>query len=219
MASDAASTLNDPLASAERRERARSVASDLEAIFGEREVASRPQRRVARPIRGVRDGTAGPKRLSAASMGGIAAAALAGIAAGALLVKGPARPDKSPTHPAALPIELVPAPSTPQASDAALAAPDQPLDVRPAPPPALPRATAPAERSQPRGTASRADIMAADRRLRAAYATAIRAGVPRSTLAEHRDRWSSVRRRDAHDPGRLVASYRDIAADLNRAVK
>jgi hypothetical protein len=45
----------------------------------------------------------------------------------------------------------------------------------------------------------------------------VRAGVSRSQIVAARDRWSSARRRAAHDPVGLVANYRDITDDLNRA--
>lgn len=220
MASDAAPPLgahpHDPLGAAERKERARSVSSDLQAIFGEARPAAdaKSARRVARPVSGIREDTQ-PRRLSAASLGAIAAAALAGIAAGSLLVQRPHGPPAQP-HPPALPVEMIAPPATPQASDAALAAPAEPIFTRP--PPALPTVGAQAStEARPTRATSRSEVMTADRRLRAAYAAAIRAGVPRSVLAQDRDRWASARRRNADDPARLVASYRSIAGDLDHA--
>jgi hypothetical protein len=64
---------------------------------------------------------------------------------------------------------------------------------------------------------SHAQVEAADRRLRDAYALAVRSGVPRGEIVLARDRWSAARHRAAHDPLGLVADYRDIADDLNRA--
>src|SRR5947209_5713988 len=98
MASDAASPIGLPLhdpAGGERRDRARSVSADLEAIFGEARLApAEPRaRRVAHPPRAPGER---PRRLSAASLGGLAAAALAGIAAGALLVQAPHSPAPPP---------------------------------------------------------------------------------------------------------------------------
>jgi hypothetical protein len=55
--------------------------------------------------------------------------------------------------------------------------------------------------------------MAADRRLRRAYAAAVRAGVSRSILVAARDRWSATRRAE---PSRVVAVYGALAGDLER---
>lgn len=228
MASDAAShfglPLQDPVAGEpERRDRSRSVSAELEAIFGEPRasgavpgpgaVGRAPRRSLV---------SSPPRRLSPASLGGLIAAALAGIAAGSLLVKAPLphRPTAAaPTlpHPDALPVELAQPTETPQASDAALAAP-APMEVAQAPAAAHAPALAPHAVARPRhASASFAQAQAADRRLRAAYAAAIRAGAPRWVLVDSRDRWSEARRREAHDPARLAASYNAIAADLNHA--
>jgi hypothetical protein len=152
------------------------------------------------------------RRLSNPSLGGVAAAALAGLAAGTLLVRSP-KPAHAPLkpHPAALPVEIAPAVQTPQAADAAMAhAPPNPA-ARQAPPPAtaVPRDASP--------HADHAAMRAADRRLRAAYARAVHAGVPRALLAEDRDRWISARRRFANQPERLVAAYDSLARDFDRA--
>jgi hypothetical protein len=222
MASDAAFGLHDlagrdPTGSNERRDRARAVSSDLEAIFGEPHAttAEHRARRVARNPR--RAEAERPRRLSAASLGGLAAAALAGLAVGAILMKPADKAAAPPApRPAALPVEITAPLQTPQAADAALAA-AAPVPVAAAP--ALTTASASVRRAlRPRRAgASYAQMQAADRRLRAAYAAAIRAGAPRAILIENRDRWASLRRRAAHDPARLVAGYGDIARDLDRA--
>lgn len=221
MASDAASQLGipsqDPIPGAsERRDRARSVSADLEAIFGQPRPVETPAR--ARPVGRAprRDSEDAPRRLSAATLGGLAAAALAGIAAGSLLVKVPHRAAPSAAasgnalpHRGPLPVEMVPPPQIPQASDAALAAPAETAE-----------ALAPARHAQakPRHAGPSAEtVRAADRRLRTAYEAAIRAGAPRRLLVDSRDRWASARRREARDPAKLVASYNAIAADLTRA--
>ncbi|HEX3700168.1 MAG TPA: hypothetical protein VHV27_05780 [Phenylobacterium sp.] len=216
MASDIASEfafpLQDQTAAAERSGRARSVSAELETIFGRVApgAASRARPRVARsPHPG---GTA-RRRISAASLGALGAAALAGLAAGTLLMRRPPPPAKP--HPAALPVEMVAPAQTPQAADAALAAPVAApgeaavAQARPASPPPAARHVRPAR--------SYAALKAADHRLRAAYSAAIRAGVPRARLAEDRDRWASVRRRDASDPVRMTATYASLARDLDRA--
>lgn len=228
MASDTASHFGMPLqepapGASDRHDRARSVSAELEAIFGEPKPAETAPRAgtVGRPPR--RDAGSAPRRLSAATIGGLTAAALAGIAAGSLLVKAPpftARastiavskaqiiPGRTLARPTALPVEMATPAPTPQVSDPVLAEPARPL--QPAP---LPRARL---HSRVRHAASDAEVRAADRRLRAAYAAAIRAGASHDLLVDDRDRWASARRREAHEPARLIASYDAIAVDLNR---
>ena len=215
MASDAVSHLGLPLQDP-------AVSADLEAIFGRppppASGAARP--RAARIAKAPGAGeTHGLRRLSAASLGALAAAALAGIAAGSLLVKAPARtPAPQAPHPAALPVETPPPLQTPQAADAALAAVAMaPVETHAAPISAA-HAVRPAHTVRHAGRPhTYAQVVAADRRLRAAYAAAIRAGAPRALLVEDRDRWASLRHRAAHDPVRLVAGYDAIARDLDHA--
>jgi hypothetical protein len=222
MASDAASDLtfpfNDPLATAERTGRARAVQADLEGIFGEPAPATARPPGAARVDRRPRHVT-GMRRLSAASMGGIAAAALAGLAAGTLLVRSPKpahAPPPTKPHPAALPVEIAPPVQTPQASDAAMAQAAPPVQT--IQPPAA--ETQPVAKPAPRAKSlhgGHASVQSADRRLRAAYARAVHAGVPRALLAEDRERWESARRRYADDPARLAAAYQTLARELDRA--
>lgn len=213
MASDAALSSPDAFG-AERRARALAVDDELSAIFGAAQPAADVRATAARGVAGRRRPPSdGASRFSAASLGAIGAAALAGIAAGVLMVRAPGKPAPSaPTHPAALPVQLVPPAETPQAADAELAGPSisLPTIAKPPQPSAAPWSHA------PRPATVRRDVASADRRLRAAYAAAIRAGVARSTLAQERDRWASARRRNAGEPERLVIAYRDIAGDLNR---
>jgi len=218
MASDTASELLSPPPDARaaegRAQRARTVSADLEAIFGQtRATVVEPRARRMTP--GARRGPdAPPRRLSAASLGGLAAAALAGVAAGALLMKPIDRTQPPPkAHPAALPVEMVPPLQTPQAADAALAAA---VLVPMTPAPAVRTASAPKPAAARRAHSSYAQVQAADRRLRAAYEAAIRAGAPRAVLVSSRDRWAQIRRRAAHDPERLIAGYGDLARDLDR---
>jgi hypothetical protein len=234
MASDAAphldTALRDPEAPAiDRASRARAVSSDLEAIFGRAAPAEAAAPRASR-IRAARRGSGrevARQRLTLAGIGGVAAAALAGIAAGSLIAR---TPHSAPPHatapapalpaiaapPASLPVEMAPLPPAQpaQAATAALAAPTPPPQAK-----ARPAVKARAAR-RPKAASpccSYAQVQAADRRLRAAYAVAVRAGVSRGEIVAARDRWASTRRRAAHDPIRLVANYRDIADDLNRA--
>jgi hypothetical protein len=57
--------------------------------------------------------------------------------------------------------------------------------------------------------------MAADARLRRAYAAAERAGVANAALADYRDEWSRLRRRAPRQPALVAARYRRMAAELN----
>ncbi len=200
----------------------RVVARDLEAIFGAAPTRTGPAHPPPRLNRGSEE-TPRASRLAAAGV--FASAAFLGLAAGAFLVtRGPERPAAPSRQP--LRVEVArPAPLTP---------PLGPLDPRPAgAAPQAPSATAATihaspERASPRphrvardaglgAGAGYADITAADRRLRGAYAAAIRAGVPRPALVSYRDRWDAVRRTRAHDPRRLSAGYGALAAELDRA--
>jgi len=58
--------------------------------------------------------------------------------------------------------------------------------------------------------------MAADARLRRAYASAVRAGVPRSVLVDYHDDWERLRHRAPRQPGLVAARYNQMAGDLNR---
>jgi hypothetical protein len=62
----------------------------------------------------------------------------------------------------------------------------------------------------------RSDVTAAERRLRAAYNAADRAGVRNAELAQVKARWDSQRRRAARNPRTSVRAYRAMAAELNR---
>jgi hypothetical protein len=59
-------------------------------------------------------------------------------------------------------------------------------------------------------------VMAADGRLREAWRTAQRAGVPPPVLAAYRDRWEGLRHRALSDPDEVVAGYGEMASDLSR---
>lgn len=221
MASDAASHFGLPLQGpapdgSERRERARSVSADLEAIFGQPGAcgaASRPGPVGRAPRRSL--AMSAPRRLSAASLGGLAAAALVGIAAGSLLVSAPHARAPALPRPDALPVDLVAPHQTPTTSDAVLAAPTAPVEVADA-------RVAARRLGRPKArpaSVSASQVRAADRRLRAAYDAAIHARAPRDMLVSYRDRWAGIRRREAHNPARLAASYDALAVDLNRAAR
>ena len=66
------------------------------------------------------------------------------------------------------------------------------------------------------GDECRRAVIQADRHLRAVYETAIRRGVPRSTLVDYRDRWSELRDSETDNPTRLIQSYGALAYDLGR---
>ena len=84
--------------------------------------------------------------------------------------------------------------------------------------PAAPRTapSRPKSRCLAGGPCGRADVAIAERRLRAAYASAQKAGVERSDLAYAKLKWDSQRRRYAKSPRTSVRTLRAVAADLNR---
>lgn len=229
MASDAAPRVDlDPEEAAspvaERVGRAHEVAAEMEAIFGQaahegralapRAYAQAPAARVER-----RPGS-GPFTLT--NVGGVLAAALAGVAIGSLLARVPQfeRHAAPPTaKPAALLVEALPPLQTPQTVDEVLIASKAPPAETPAPRPRAAPVRAHAVH-RPRATTQAcctySQVAAADRRLRSAYDSALQRGVPRDQIVAAHTRWSSARRRGAHDPVRLIADYRDIAADLDR---
>jgi hypothetical protein len=67
--------------------------------------------------------------------------------------------------------------------------------------------------------AAPSDLMAADRRLRAAYSHAIRAGVPRHVLVQYRDRWADLREDASWKPDRVAAGYGRMSDDLERMAR
>jgi hypothetical protein len=62
-------------------------------------------------------------------------------------------------------------------------------------------------------------ILAADDRLRDAYASATRAGVDGDTLARYNERWSRLRGRTRRDPEDVLFGYNDLADDLSRLTR
>lgn len=62
----------------------------------------------------------------------------------------------------------------------------------------------------------RHDILEADRRLRGAYAEAIRQGVERKFLVTHQRRWTRLRNLAAQDPNGVLEGYAELAGDLER---
>jgi len=206
---------------------ARSVAADLETIFGPPPAPERAPG-VVEVRRLAPDG--GPPRPSLVSIAAIVAAALAGIVAGAATIRT-VRPTPAPTP---TPIVLVAAaPPSQTAAGPPAAAPEAAAPPRAArsrlvatpPRPAATRVVAKRPRTVRAApaapidicgrTCSRAEIMTADQRLRSAYARAERAGVPRPVLASYRNRWAALRRGASDEPHRLVQGYVRLAVDLN----
>lgn len=62
----------------------------------------------------------------------------------------------------------------------------------------------------------RPDILDADRRLRRAYAEAIRQGVERPFLVEHQRRWARLRKQAIRDPDDVLEGYGELAGALER---
>lgn len=181
-----------------------SVAHDLDHIFR----AAPPAAAVpAAPKARILGGRSLPRkaaRASLASLGALVAAGLVGLSIGAVVTRPPGPPSPPTTQ--------APAPAPAQAAPVIVAQAPAPAPAKAEPAPAK---AAPARRARSGGR-SYADMMAADRRLRRAYERAIRAGVPRATLASYRSRWASLRRRSSDEPARLIAGYGSLASDLNR---
>jgi hypothetical protein len=64
---------------------------------------------------------------------------------------------------------------------------------------------------------SRAEVMAADRNLRRAWAEAAQAGAGRDLLMDYRRRWERLNRESSLDTNHLVRSYRQMADELDNA--
>jgi hypothetical protein len=214
------------------------VADDLAGIFPESAGAPEPRRlRLGGRARTRAEQTSGRRAPRAARLGALAAVALVGVSAGAVLTKLPARKAEPappaaarqiaivqgpPAQPALAPLATLPI-NRPAPVTTPVAAP-----VTPAPAPTVKRIAAhakPARRAPRlvtastacgRGGCSRATVLAADARLRRAYAGALHAGVSQRALLDYRDRWWALRRRAPHEPARVVAGYRQMAAELDR---
>jgi hypothetical protein len=205
---------------------ARSVAEDLEAILSAAGPRAPVRRRISFPSRGAPAGAARSRDRHVGRLGALAAVAFLGVAAGALATRlpgfAPARAPE-PAAPAAQQLQLTVA--APAPAPAAVAA--EPVAVAPTPVraerPVRPRSPRPQRAALHSETLCGADrhcshreVLAADRRLRRAYAAAVRSGVARPVLVDYRDRWSSLRRRAPAEPARVVSGYRRMARDLER---
>jgi hypothetical protein len=191
------------------------VAAELDAIFAGAQPTSDPVRGRASRVRAV---ASRRRALPYATLGAVAAAALVGLTGGvALMARGQAPP--RPASPLAA--------SPHRAVAVQAAAPTVTLPtVRQGPIPVLdntPVAPADAVRPASRHRAVRhvqpGDLMAADRRLRAAYAHAVSAGVPRHVLAAYRDRWADLREDATWRPDRVAAGYGEMSVDLERLAR
>lgn len=212
----------------QRIARSRAVAADFEAIFGGMRAAEAAgavgRVRAARPLE--------PRpvlpRPSAqlATLGAFSAAALAGLAAGAILMQpdrpGPTRSEAPLRVVTNEPLSMQPEPYFPLSTGLE----NMPAPVAMTPPPQIQRASAPApvraQRPNAAGCGRRcsyAEVMAADRRLRAAYERAARSGVSRAELVAYRRQWDRMRRREADRPQRLVNGYASMASELSRLAR
>lgn len=221
------------------------VAEDLAEVFGPEGLgvsASEPVR--SREVLMTPSIASRTPRLS--KIGGLAAAVLVGVSAGVYLAPkasvapaSPQNPDQAafaaaPTatgdvrpvvsalrrtvHAAPTPAELVT--EKPEAPATVRVARAEKSAARPSIKPVVrrvePRASGCPGRSDGQ-SCSHADVMAADRGLRRAYARASKAGVPRATLVATRERWDDLRREAPDRPERLVSGYLALSGDLARA--
>lgn len=213
--------------------RSRSVSADLDAIFRE---APPPRSSEAAPpkVRLIGRAPSRAVRTSMASLGALAAVGLLGLAVGAALTRPPGPPRPPPVAsqsvvaqaaPAPAPAAVAAAPTTPSAPvlRARQPAPAPPAVQRPARAKAPPAARAArgcqALRGEARARCAYPAVLAADRRLRTAYARATRAGVSRTTLITYRSRWASLGRRATAEPARVIAGYGVMAGELDRLAR
>ena len=192
-----------------------SVAGDLAAIFADAGTAAGPVGSGSK----VRTVTGRRSRVPYTTLGAVAAAGLVGLTAGFAFLGGHGKAaDAAPVKPAepVLPVQVATAPTvTLQPSDRG------PIPVLETAPVAPATAVRPAglHRFHAQGRSGPADLMTADRRLRAAYSHAIHAGVPRRVLAAYRDRWADLREDATWRPARVAAGYGEMTADLERLAR
>lgn len=204
----------------------RAVAADMTDIFaGVRPASPAAGESVVRRV-----SPRGGSRFKPATVGALLAAGLVGVSAGAMLERDdpvvrqgapvatapiPA-PAKAP-EPAPAPQPVAPGPAPAPVIQASAPEPAPKADKAAATKPkAKPEKTKP-EKAKPRpARATRAEVLAADRRLRRAYDRAIRAGVPRPVLVDYRNRWNRLRRTTWNEPARLVRGYDRLERDLSQ---
>lgn len=201
--------------------RSRAVAADLSEIFAD----SRPAAVGAGDSAVRRLAPRTGSRFKPATIGALLAAGLVGVSAGALLARDAQPAAKAPepaiaavTAPIPSPVPVpVPQPAAPVIQAAATEPPptvEKAVEVK-----AKPKLKPKKVKARP-ARASRADVLAADRRLRRAYDRAIRAGVPRPVLVDYRNRWNRLRRTTWDEPTQLVRGYdrleRGLSAEAGR---
>jgi hypothetical protein len=192
------------------------VAAELEDIFLDATglpSGPPPEAAPSRRAQALSRASSSRSRNAPGAIGVLVAVGLAGLAAGTVLVRTP--------HPAA-------AQAAVQPSIAVAALPAQAPATALTDTPQMHRAVAlvPRRRSEIHATratrvacrhrCSHTDLMAADRRLRAAYSRAVDAGVPRPVLVAYRNRWANLRHDAVYQPGRVAMGYGAMAGDLNR---
>jgi uncharacterized protein YecT (DUF1311 family) len=222
-----------------RGELSRSVADELGEIFQPApETAAEPAPARAQAVQP--NARAGAGR--AARFGGVAAAALAAVALGAVFLDtAPPRVVAAKDAPT-VPLVVTEAPQPPPRADlpTPVFTPAETAEIATRPVTIKAAAKAPPARSKPKVVKARSapaagrcdrlsgdararcaypEVMAADRRLRRAYAQATRAGVERARLVSYRNRWASLRHRADDQPTRVIAAYGDMAQDLSRLAR
>ncbi|RAK60743.1 hypothetical protein DJ021_13460 [Phenylobacterium hankyongense] len=221
------------------------MSAELEQIFSEVVAAPAdppPRARGGSRVRTILAASHGRRAGRVATLGGLCAAALVGVSFGSVVVKSPAF---QPAH-AAVAATATPArqPISTANADAPEAAavgrslpwptpafeagpPVQRAAVRPAgsqlaPRKAVARSPAWKCRRLKGGALARCaypTVIAADRRLRTAYASASRAGVSRSVLVSYRSAWADLRPRASRDPGHVIDRYDTLTRDLTRMTR
>jgi type IV secretory pathway VirB10-like protein len=223
-----------------------SVSAELEAIFHPPKGAAPPAGSSAvRGFGGAR--TASQPHGRAARLGALAAAALVGLGVGAAVMDRRApEPRPAPQATRSVPVVVAqrPEPPAPAAAADPLPAPVWPATPGPIavtgpaaePRPQAAKAVAKTKRSAAkieraadgrcetlrganRARCAYPQVLAADRKLRRAYAQATRAGVERARLVSYRNRWASLRHRADEQPMRVIAAYSDMAQDLSRLAR
>lgn len=208
--------------------RSRAVAADLSEIFA----SSQPSAAVSGDSAVRRLAPRAGSRFKPATIGALLAAGLVGVSAGVLLAGKGAKSSETALEPAIAAV-VAPIPAPVRAPIPQPVAPViQASAVEPAPtvekavevkakakPKAKPQKAKPQKAEARPVRASRAEVLAADRRLRRAYDRAIRAGVPRPVLVDYRNRWNRLRRTTWDEPAQLVRGYDRLERGLSAEAK
>jgi hypothetical protein len=196
-----------------------SVSADLCAIFADAGEAA-PATATPSKVRAVTG--RGRGRVHYTTVGAIAAAGLLGLTVGAAVLRpqtaAPAAANPAPQR--ILPVEVVTAAPT------VTLHPDTrgPIGLADNEPVTMAQAPVAIRRGGKLVTAvhrhaNHSDLMAADRRLRAAYSRAVGAGVSRRVLVNYRDRWEDLREDATWKPDRVAAGYGAMTNDLDRLAR